>query len=616
MTSRNKSFFSGWRILIPLVMIWLAMGLRFYRIDAQSFWNDEGNAARLSERSIELIIKGAQMDIHPPGYYLFLHFWQQVAGQSELAQRAFSALCGIVAVAVAIRLGRRAGGGNIGLIAGLLAAFNPLAVYYGQEARMYALLELATALTLWAAVELAEQSPRHWQTAALLAASVMLGLYTQYIYALALVGINLAAGLWWLSRRPLDWKFPGPWLGAQALGAVTFLPWLPYIFKVAGWRPPDLAVGSSPLDLVRAMLVGITLPAEQGWWVMPAAGLLLVLALFAQPRSRFTVWAALGAAVLPALLIAVLGVYRPAYLKFMMAAVVPLAVVLAMAVKRWPVSLLLLCLVVGVQGESLKHLYYDPAYQRDDYRGIAAWIAAEARPGDAIILDAPNQWEVFTYYYRGPLPVEPAPYHPTAEEAAAWIDQMAAEHGRLFVLYWGDTESDPQRYLEGRLAQRAYKTGEHWISRIRVAFYGAGAVPEQPEWQIGAALGPSIMLEGTGKLPLQVRPGDVIPVTLFWRATEAPGQRYKVFIHLVGGGEQPVTQNDSEPGAGFNPTDGWGAETLVADRYGIYVPRDLPPGEYTLWVGMYGFDGQRLPVMLAGAAAGDRVEVGRITVEK
>jgi len=66
-------------VWLPLAAILLlASGLRCYRIEAQSFWNDEGNSVRLAERSLNLIIAGAKGDIHPPGYYLALHYWRAV----------------------------------------------------------------------------------------------------------------------------------------------------------------------------------------------------------------------------------------------------------------------------------------------------------------------------------------------------------------------------------------------------------------------------------------------------------------------------------------------------------------------------------------------------------
>ena len=47
----------GKRILAAMtIVLLLAAAVRFHRLETQSFWNDEGNSARLSERSIPLII--------------------------------------------------------------------------------------------------------------------------------------------------------------------------------------------------------------------------------------------------------------------------------------------------------------------------------------------------------------------------------------------------------------------------------------------------------------------------------------------------------------------------------------------------------------------------------
>ena len=130
-----------------LVILLLALSLRAYRLDAQSFWNDEGNAARLAERTVPLILAGAGGDIHPPGYYLLLHYWQAAVGLSEFALRYLSVITGVLTVALTYALGKRLFGPPVGLLAALLGAVSPLAVYYSQEARMYALLAALSAAT-------------------------------------------------------------------------------------------------------------------------------------------------------------------------------------------------------------------------------------------------------------------------------------------------------------------------------------------------------------------------------------------------------------------------------------------------------------------------------------
>jgi uncharacterized membrane protein len=142
-------------LLIAILILWLATGLRFLGLDAQSFWNDEGNSARLSERSLSLIIEGTASDIHPPLYYISLRGWRELLGESEFGLRSFSAFAGILTVAATLALGRlfftqrdRKAGLRFILIAAFLAAINPTLIYYSQETRMYAILALLAAVSM------------------------------------------------------------------------------------------------------------------------------------------------------------------------------------------------------------------------------------------------------------------------------------------------------------------------------------------------------------------------------------------------------------------------------------------------------------------------------------
>src|SRR3990172_1562658 len=69
----------------------------------------------------------------------------QFAGESELALRGFSALTGVLLVALLYRLGREYFDAPAGIAAALLSAFNPFLVSFGQEARMYSLLAALSA---------------------------------------------------------------------------------------------------------------------------------------------------------------------------------------------------------------------------------------------------------------------------------------------------------------------------------------------------------------------------------------------------------------------------------------------------------------------------------------
>jgi mannosyltransferase len=636
----------------PLVLVLLlAAGLRFYALGTQSFWNDEGNTARLIERPITLILEGAAGDVHPPGYYLVLSMWRLAAGQSEFALRAYSALCGILTVAVTAGASRRLGTSHrharlASWTAAGLVALHPLAVYYSQEARMYAQLGLVSALTLWTAMALVgnHQRRRGSRSRTLsvlgLAACITAGLYTQYTYLLVLVGLNLAFALDWGLRRPWSGSLLLHWVAAHALGGLLFLPWAPIAIGAGGWRPPDLGSAAALEAMGQALLVGVTQSRPLGTLPVVAAVVLVCAALWASRRTprtgvtRFGIWAAVGMLVIPPLLIAATGMYRPAYLKFLISCISPAAVALTSllhiplnrhaAVPGAPARagglqvtglLLITCLVPG-QIEALHHLYNDPAFARDDYRSLAASIAEAGRPGDAILLNAPNQWEVFTYYYRGPLPVYTAPYRPAQHEAEGWVAGTLAPHagGRLFVLFWGDRESDPDQFIEGALAQQAYKAEDRWVTSIRLALYGVHSLPTSPGTPMDIRLDESVRLQGYDLPETVWRPGDVVPLTLFWSATVPLPERYKVFVHLIDAAGTLVGQTDMEPHTGFRPTPTWVPGEALIDRYGVALPSDIVPGDYTLHVGMYRFSGERLPVTKGNKLNGDFLRLVPITV--
>src|SRR5512147_3319663 len=102
-------------LVILLFILALAAFLRFYLLDGQSFWNDEGNSARIAERSLTLITEGAAGDIHPPLYYYLLHVWRGLFGASEFALRSLSAVLGVVLVWLTYLIARRVFDHGVGI---------------------------------------------------------------------------------------------------------------------------------------------------------------------------------------------------------------------------------------------------------------------------------------------------------------------------------------------------------------------------------------------------------------------------------------------------------------------------------------------------------------------
>ena len=89
-SSAKKDIFLNQQIFL-IVIILLGFFLRFYKLGTQSLWYDETVSAFLAGLSPTQLILHTARDIHPPGYYLLLHFWANIAGQNELSLAFFSA---------------------------------------------------------------------------------------------------------------------------------------------------------------------------------------------------------------------------------------------------------------------------------------------------------------------------------------------------------------------------------------------------------------------------------------------------------------------------------------------------------------------------------------------
>jgi mannosyltransferase len=217
-SSRRRSVALG-----LLAILAVAAGLRFWNLDAASLWYDEVVTMQVAraERTAAMIerldrIDGTRAPLHP----LVLHAWLRLFGPSDLAGRAFSALCGLAAVAVVFFIGRRAYDDRTGIWSAWLTAVCPPLVYYSQEARMYAWLVLLTALS-W----LVLFSFRGAVGTARCIVYTLLLVALAYSHPLGLFMIA-AHGLAYLVARPALRLTLWRWLMIQAGVVLAVAPWL------------------------------------------------------------------------------------------------------------------------------------------------------------------------------------------------------------------------------------------------------------------------------------------------------------------------------------------------------------------------------------------------------
>jgi mannosyltransferase len=258
------------------VVIAVGVVLRFATVS--HLWLDEALTVNIARLPVSEMFEALRNDGSPPVYYLLLHGWMSVFGESNLAVRALPGLFGVAALPLAFVAARRIGGPRVAWAAIVLMAAGPFAIRYSTEGRMYSLLTVLVLAGLLAVLSLLEGGgARPAAALAVVTALVLLTHYWSfYLVAVAVVALALVA------RRAQGPARAGARraLVAMAGGGVLFLPWAPaFLFQLANTGTPWGRPGN-----VRSLFDTVTHFAGGYWDPGIALGLvyfgLIGLALF------------------------------------------------------------------------------------------------------------------------------------------------------------------------------------------------------------------------------------------------------------------------------------------------------------------------------------------------
>ena len=145
----------------------------------QSFWRDEAFSVLLSERGL---MSYFLVTFEPPLYYIFLHYWMKVFGESEIAVRSLSLVGYMLACLLVIQWSERIFRHHwLSWIFPIFFFFNPMLLYYAFEARSYAWYVFFIILSLSSYLE------RKWGKFII---SGILGFYT-HIYMITVIMVEV-----------------------------------------------------------------------------------------------------------------------------------------------------------------------------------------------------------------------------------------------------------------------------------------------------------------------------------------------------------------------------------------------------------------------------------------
>jgi uncharacterized membrane protein len=427
----REPYASGWRARRPWLIVagLVVLGLAIRVVLMRSIWVDEAISIHQAHMSLGGMLDNLRAtDRHPPLHYLILWLTVRLFGDGELAVRAPSILASAALIPAMFATGRELFDRRTGLVAAAFATVAPLVVWYGQEARMYALFMLLGTVALWAQVKvLRDGRNRYW---AVYAASTIALLYTHYFAAIpiAIQQIVFAIAVWKRARAglPVRRLMTGVWLTWIAL-LIAAAPLASFAHEqfshsqAAGMGFGGTPSAAAPLSIPGSSASLYAILSNFVWaiWgyhtnstVLRIAALwpllmLLSLALMGQrrsPETRVVLALALG----PVLILLFVGlVKRDLFeVRYFVAAVPMMLLLLARAVAGGPrrrlpaivaTAALGLTLLVGLADQQL-----NPNNPRDfDFRGALEQIRKEARPGDTVLYAPDYLRDVVGYYSPG-----------------------------------------------------------------------------------------------------------------------------------------------------------------------------------------------------------------------
>jgi len=443
--------------------------LRFAGLGEESIWLDEATSLIIARMDLPSVIAWAAADVHPPLYYMVLHFWLRL-GETEYAIRALSAVFGVLTIVTVYSLARDLLGRRAAILSAVLLALAPLHIWYCQEARMYVMVTLLSLLAsrllllgLRSDATTASRSDsrpiRHWLAYVLVSA---LALYTHYFALFAWFSSNLFALCWLWRRRPSQWR---RWLMAQAATLMTFLPWVPILLRQVttgggGWVERSLGRPSpySLLDTWLSFNVGldsqlyplIVRRLAYGLFAICAAAALRTLWRVDRPVDRsgsrhegllFCVLYS-GSSVLAVWLLSqVKPMYSTRYLLiFLPGYCMLVAAGLAQLPWRGAQQVVTLVLVLTLLVGSWQAWRVE---QNADWRGVASYVGSQSLPGDVVLFSP--RWNVkpFEYYSRGSVDTNmDLPIPVTLEAANGVVNDIAWRYRRVWLVWQEGHYSD------------------------------------------------------------------------------------------------------------------------------------------------------------------------------
>ncbi len=603
---RTKTYRFAWVIVLAGI-IGLAFLVRIWHINTESFWADEGWTMLLSKGpTLSDVVQTMAGDQHPPLYFVLMHYWIDLAGNSEFTTRFLSLMWSVVGVALLYRLGADCFSPGAGAIGALMLALADNDTYLAQDARHYTeMAALATCSTLFYLRYL--RRPTRTNGILWLLSSVAL-IYTHYLGAFILL-VQLIHLL--IFARPKGRL--GDMLIRWAAIGVAWLPWA-FVFvnqSLVRYTRPILyqstwADTPETFAIVRTDLLGTHFGLTAGLLLL---GLVYVSYRTGIPRVRWrpvrtTLYMLLWLAV-PVITIVVINPVYPILTSRNFLLVTPVIWLLVghgiMNLDRTARVFVLVVLV-------LVSLFTVSAYfVKPPWRQVALDILNYRATNEPVIMDVWTDDFALRYHIGRDLGVDPAtlplvsvPQWQEAYRAQFYpmLQNYLKDKNSVWLAHWRPDDDIPNWLATHGFTLTATQTETHLQTNI-IYIYRYDRVTNDPPL---ATFGGSLALLNANVEQQTTKSGaPELQVQLLWKALQKPKVDYSVSVIALDASGRSVGNVDSPPLDGKVDTSTLKAGDVQYDDKTLDLPATLPAGVYSVAVKIYWYVDQKpLPVTTQG----------------
>lgn len=593
-------------LVIAIIILLLAMGLRLNHITDFPLWTDEGWTIWYVETQSAIeTIERLFSNRHPPLYFVSLSLWQNVAGNSHLSLRFLAVLSGILTTAFVYRIAADAFNKKTGLYAALLFAVLDISIYYSQEVRHYSWLTMMAVITSALFLRYIRRPHRSIGLAYLLSVTAIM--LTHYFGLFILIVQAIYGVFFWRTGLKQKRNLIVIWVDSLIL----YLPWM--IVVISTLSMITRGVGNFPGSFnstLPDLIAMLNLFFDRQIALLGGVYLIGVLNLY---RRK-----------LPQLYVAVSGGGLFIIMWFLNYQV---GVLSARMIYYLTPFLVIICayglvqintrIAVVLTAAFLFTAFIDnPVIQpRLNLPEMTAQIESEYVAGDLIVIE--TGWTDFATEYEIKQAI-PQSIPTLFATARIWnpdlivkdADSILADYDTVWLVQWLHAPVVLPRLLDGwhdfELVA-SYEIENHEPvavpDPIRIYRFQRPQLDNQP-----LIFGNKIELHDA-IFPDELSPSDSLHIDLWWQTDEALQRDYSSGIFLMDASGQVVTQLDTA--LAETPSSQWQAGDFIHVSRSVQIPETLPTGEYTLNIVAYYFEDPANPLAVDGQPF---ISLGTLTI--